>query len=176
MNPAAVPAKNTVEEREEDPIRTMQKDIAMIQRGEYKPRQFYAPKVAPQEPANIWQREEGVSKPGERIESLEFNKPQTTKEEQGPGLEGEKAHSLADLSLSLGQTTEPRADLQGALAEKSKPQEEPAVPFKKETSPPISISELKNIPEFDVLGLESSGRMQTSICRSLVKLKRDWRN
>lgn len=151
--------KNTPDQVEEDPIRTMQKDIAMLQRGEYKPRRFVIPKPQPQKaPLNVWALKDEEQRPLERLEQFEFKRPQEkeAQKESPPAWpeslrRGEGPPTLAEISAQLikkqAQTPEkatpPPAVLPGTAIE---PEEQ------KRT---ISFGELKNVPEIDILNIEN---------------------
>ena len=137
--------KNPSDEREEDPIRTMQKDIATLQRGEYKPRHFIAPKpVLQSSPTSIWETKEDEQNALQRLEQSEF-KPS----EEHLEKDADEPPTLAEIGAQLAkkQTSQQIEPL---------PQKTPAQETTNSSEIPqksLPVSEFKDIPEIDILGL-----------------------
>ncbi len=142
---AAAPQRPAADDSEQlDPIRTMQKDIAMLQRGEYRPRVFADEKVAiPPPPPNPWEDKNTPVTASRRIEDFQPETPAPP-----PGATEAQASAIQELNKELARGNEIIDRAADRLA-----YEPPPVSPATVSQPRISISEIKNIAEFDILNL-----------------------
>ncbi len=138
----------------------MQKDIATIQRGEYKPRHFTVPKPLPQAPpTNVWETKEEEQNPLQRLEQSEFISTEKPQEETD-----NQTLTLAEISAQLAkkqatqniETVAPETPRQEIVASVEEPRKS------------LPISGLKNIPEIDILGLEDFSTYASSSPEAVV--------
>ncbi len=142
---AAAPQRTAADDSEQlDPIRTMQKDIAMLQRGEYKPRVFADEKVTiPVPPPNPWEDQNRPMTASRRIEDFQPEAPAPP-----PGATEAQASAIQELNKELARGNEIINRAADRLAYEPPPISPATAPQSH-----ISISEIKSIAEFDILNL-----------------------